>query len=188
MSKQLQAGQTFPPLEATNIHGARISVPGDTRVHLQFRRFARCPICNLHLQSFIRRNDELKKAGIVEIVFFHSSAAELLPYQGSFPFDVVGDAERRFYRQYGVSRSISSLLHPKTWLAMLQGLFTKGRPAISLLPEGGLLGLPADFLIAVDGLVEAAHYGTHAYDHWSVDQVLELAAQSPKTDHKTIAV
>ena len=188
MSKQLKAGQTFPPLEARNIHGSSISVPGNTRVHLQFRRFAKCPICNLHLQSFIRRNDELKKAGIHEIVFFHSSVAELLPHQGSFPFDVVGDADRRFYRQYGVSRSILSLLHPKTWLAMLRGLLIKGRPPISLLPEGGLFGLPADFLIGADGRVEAAHYGTHAYDHWSVDQVLELAARSPKMDHKKIAV
>ena len=188
MSKQLKAGQIFPPLETRNIHGGRISVPADTRVHLQFRRFAGCPICNLHLQSFVRRDDELKKAGIVEIVFFHSSVAELLPYQGSFPFDVVGDAERRFYRQYGVGRSIFSLLHPKTWLAMLWGLITKGRLAVSLTPEGGLLGLPADFLIGTDGLVEAVHYGTHAYDHWSVDQVLELAAQSPAMDHKKIAV
>ena len=188
MSKQLKAGQVFPPLETRNIHGSPISVPGNTRVHLQFRRFAKCPICNLHLQSFIRRNDELKRAGIVEIVFFHSSVAELLPYQGSFPFDVVGDAERRFYRRYGVGRSIFSLLHPKTWLAMLRGLITKIRSAISLLPEGGLFGLPADFLIGADGLVEAAHYGTHAYDQWSVDQVLELAAQSPKTDTKKLAV
>jgi peroxiredoxin len=188
MSKQLEAGQTFPPLETRNIHGARISIPGETCVHLQFRRFAGCPICNLHLQSFVRRNYELKRAGIVEIVFFHSSVAELLPYQGSFPFDVVGDAERRFYRQYGVGRSIFSLLHPKTWLAMLRGLITKGRPAISLSPEGGLLGLPADFLIGAGGLVEAVHYGTHADDHWSVDQVLELAARSPKMDRKKIAV
>jgi peroxiredoxin len=188
MSKQLKAGQTFPPIETRNIHGARISVPGDTRVHLQFRRFARCPICNLHLQSFVRRNDELRKAGILEIVFFHSSAAELLPYQGSFPFDVVGDADRRFYRQYGVGRSIFSILNPKTWLAMLGGLFIKGRPAVSLTPDGGLLGLPAGFLIGVDGLVEAVHYGTHADDQWSVDRVLELASQSPKMNHKKIAV
>lgn len=188
MSKQLKAGQTFPSLEATNIHGARISVPGNTRVHLQFRRFAKCPICNLHLQSFVRHNDELKRAGVLEIVFFHSSAAELLPYQGSFPFDVVGDPDRRFYRQYGVGRSIFSILNPKTWLAMLEGLFIKGRPAVSPTPDGGLLGLPADFLIGTDGLVEAVRYGTHADDQWSVDEVLELAARTSKMDPRKIAV
>ncbi|HMZ13123.1 MAG TPA: AhpC/TSA family protein, partial [Mycobacterium sp.] len=32
--------------------GASIRVPGPGRLHLQFRRFAGCPICSLHLRSF----------------------------------------------------------------------------------------------------------------------------------------
>jgi hypothetical protein len=71
---------------------------------------------------------------------------------------------------------------------MLGGLFIKGRPAVSFTPDGGLLGLPADFLVGVNGLVEAVHCGTHANDRWSVEQVLELAAQSPKMDHQKIAI
>jgi hypothetical protein len=36
------------------------------------------------------------------------------------------------------------------------------------------LGLPADFLIDPDGSVVAVHYGRHADDQWSVDQLLDI--------------
>jgi hypothetical protein len=49
------------------------------------------------------------------------------------------------------------------------------RHKLSLDLHGGPLGLPADFLIAPDGTVLARHYGNHAYDQWSVDQLLALA-------------
>jgi hypothetical protein len=42
--------------------------------------------------------------------------------------------------------------------------------------NGGINGLPADFLIAGDGRVLARKYGAHAYDQWSVDDLLGLAA------------
>jgi hypothetical protein len=37
------------------------------------------------------------------------------------------------------------------------------------------LGLPADFLVSSGGQLVASHYGTHASDQWSVDEVLALA-------------
>ena len=42
---------------------------------------------------------------------------------------------------------------------------------------GGRLGLPADFLIAPDGRTVARKYGRHAYDQWSVDELLDLAGR-----------
>jgi hypothetical protein len=45
-------------------------------------------------------------------------------------------------------------------------------------PQGGSLGLPADFLIAGDGRVLACKYGQHAADHWSVAELLALAQRS----------
>jgi hypothetical protein len=41
--------------------------------------------------------------------------------------------------------------------------------------SGGPLGLPGDFLIAPSGRIRAAKYGTHAYDQWSVDELIALA-------------
>ena len=47
------------------------------------------------------------------------------------------------------------------------------------------LGLPADFLLAPDGHVLAYKYGVHAYDQWSVDDLLHLASKHIRaTDHR----
>ena len=176
--RAIAAGESFPAMLSRNIHGSNVSVPDDKgRVtHFQFRRFAGCPICNLHLQTFIARYPEIQKAGIKEVVVFHSSDAELLPYQGRFPFDVIGDPDKVLYRKYGVEFSIWAILNPRAWPASIRGSLRKDNPALKGTPNGGVFGLPADILIAPDGRVKAVHYGKHADDQWEVDELLTRAA------------
>nr|WP_285733441.1 peroxiredoxin-like family protein [Kitasatospora phosalacinea] len=158
-------------------------VPADGLTHLQFRRFAGCPICNLHLRGFAVRHPQLREAGVREVAVFHSPADELRPYADGLPFPLVADPEQRLYRAYGVERGARALLDPRVWPSIVRGLARsvplvlrgRERPPASR-PLGGRLGLPADFLLGSDGRIAAAHYGTHAADHWSVDQVLALAA------------
>ena len=152
-----------------------IEIPdkGSKWAHLQFRRFAGCPICNLHLQTFVKRNGEIVAAGIHEIVIFHSPNESLLPYQGSFPFDVVGDPEKILYRKFGVETSVLSILSPRVWSTLFKANAAKDKPKGK--PEAGPFGLPADFLVSSDGRIRASHYGTHASDQWSVEEVLTLA-------------
>ena len=57
--------------------------------------------------------------------------------------------------------------------AMVKGMSATDRPKGD--PEGGTLGRPADFLIAPNGKIVASHYGRHAFDQWSVDELLRLA-------------
>jgi peroxiredoxin len=104
---------------------------------------------------------------------FHSPDSSLLPYQGKFPFTVIGDPEKKLYRQFGVESSILAILDPRAWPAIVRGNMAKDKPAGK--PEGGPLGLPADFLIGPDGKIKASHYGRHAFDQWEVDEVLALA-------------
>jgi hypothetical protein len=54
-------------------------------------------------------------------------------------------------------------------------------PLAPLAPRGGNFGLPADLLIAPDGRVVATHYGRHAYDQWSVDELLAEAVAARAT-------
>ncbi len=174
-AEKLKAGDTIPSVTVKNIHGVEVTIPNAKTkwIHLQFRRFAGCPICNLHMQSILQRYSELEAAGIQEIVFFHSPDSSLLPFQGKFPFDVIGDPEKKIYAQFGVDTSIYALLDVRVWPAIIKGSSLKDRPQGD--PEGGALGRPADFLITPEGKIVASHYGRHAYDQWSVDEVLALA-------------
>lgn len=175
---RLSAGARIVPLEIETVSGARIAVPSRTGVtHLQFRRFAGCPVCTLHLRSFVRRQPALHAAGIEEVVFFHATREALMQYHDDVPFHLVADPSRRFYRQFRVERAARAVLNPKTWPAILRGALATRR---IVLPEfePAALGLPADFLIAPTGRILACKYGRHADDQWSVEEVLALAARA----------
>lgn len=178
----------FPARELVAISGERVRIPDGQRiVHLQLRRFAGCPICNLHLRSIVRRHDEIEKAGIREVVVFHSPADELRPHASDLPFAVIADPHKRLYRELGVESSPRALLSPRAWLPVLRAvalgtadiLRGRARPP-SLRPHGGRLGLPGDFLIAPDGRLLSCKYGKHADDQWSVDELLEVASRTSR--------
>ncbi|MEU7524907.1 peroxiredoxin-like family protein [Saccharothrix sp. NPDC042600] len=161
--------------------GGPVRVPDPNRlVHLQFRRFAGCPVCNLHLRTIVTRHDEIEARGIAEVVVFHSPADELRRHVADFPFAVVADPDKRLYVEFGVEAAPRSVLDPRAWGAIVRGLvrdlgpFLRGRRPLPT-GSGGRLGLPADFLIAPDGRVVAEKRGVHAYDQWTVDELLVAA-------------
>jgi peroxiredoxin len=180
----LKPGSTVKERGLTAVSGEQVAVPDPGRLtHLQFRRFAGCPVCNLHLRSVVRRHQEIEAAGIREVVLFHSPAEELLRHTSDLPFAVVADPAKRLYAEFGVERSPRALLSPRAWGPIARAVLTgtwqvvRGREHLpSSSPHGGRLGLPADILIGPDGRVVAAKYGQHVYDQWSVDELLELAA------------
>lgn len=178
---RIAVGDAVPQRRWTSIHGEDVAVPDERRlVHLQFRRFAGCPICNTHLRSIVVRHGEIEAAGIREVVVFHSSAADMLPYQGDLPFAAIADPERARYADFGVRESLRAIASLRAAGASLRGIASSVR-------RGGLrrtagvgerhLGLPADFLIDTDGRAVAVKYGQHAFDQWSVDEVITLAAR-----------
>jgi peroxiredoxin len=182
--RRLQLGASIASLSVIAASGETIAIPDPKRTtHLQLRRFAGCPICNLHLSSFVARREEISGAGLREVIVFHSSTAELRRYAPDVPFALVADPRRRLYRDFGVESSLGALLRPGAWGAMARGPLRairsarRGRAAFPLRPSGGRLGLPADFLISSDGDLLAAKYGVHAYDQWSVDELLAHAAR-----------
>ncbi|MGI5486445.1 peroxiredoxin-like family protein [Microtetraspora malaysiensis] len=182
-SGRIGAGATITRRRFTAVSGETIPIPdADRLVHLQFRRFAGCPVCNLHLRSVAARHDEIAAAGVREVVVFHSSAEALRPHTAELPFAVVADPDKRLYREFGVESAFRALLDPRVWGRVVYGVLRDLGPVLrgrrkspSFTPEGGRLGLPADFLIAADGRVVAVKYGDHAYDQWPVDEILALA-------------
>jgi len=180
---RVQAGTGIQPHELITIGFESIWVPDRRRlVHLQFRRFAGCPVCDLHMHSIIQRHEQIVAASIQEVVVFHSTAEELSRYAGDLPLAIVADPHKRLYAEFGVGSGSRALLDPRAWLPILRGvsrsvgaIVRRRQPVPSVNPEGGRFGLPADFLIASDGRVVACKYGSHAYDQWSVDELLALS-------------
>ncbi len=183
-SPRIQQGDVVRARELVSVTGHRVRLPDpQSAVHLQFRRFAGCPLCNLHLQSVLRRYDEIVACGIREVVVFHSPAEELRDQVTHLPFPVVADPSQKLYAEFGVGSAPRALLTPAVWPPVLRAvlrssmLILRGRELPPrLAPAGGRLGLPADFLINIDGHVAAAKYGEHAYDQWSVDDLLRHAS------------
>jgi peroxiredoxin len=173
---EVNLGNLLKHRELLTIHGEPVQVPEPTRlVHLQFRRYAGCPICNMHLRSVSQRHEEILTAGIREVVVFHSSAETMLEFQGELPFAAIADPDKKLYAEFGVQSSPKAVLNPRAPLAgfRARSVVHSVRGAMGIGEKH--LGLPADFLIAPDGLVLAAKHGKHANDQWSVDELLDLA-------------
>ena len=178
----------LPARELVGAGGERVAIPDAERlVHLQFRRFAGCPVCNLHLHSVAERHDELVAANVREVVVFHSTLKELAEHASAFPFTVVADPGKRLYREFGVGTAPAAMLHPRVLLpevrasAHLARRLLKGEQRLPpMRPSGGHWSLPADFLIGTDGRVLGSAHGAHAYDQWSVDEVLALARSAQR--------
>jgi hypothetical protein len=164
--------------------GELVSLPDPRQlIHLQFRRFAGCPICNLHLRSFALRKEEIAAAGIREVIVFHSATKELLRNEPDVPFPIIPDPDKKLYTEFRVGTSWRSVLDPgamtsvprAAWLATKRRFTVKAplplRPATN-----GRIGLVADFLITTEGYVADVKYGQHSADSWSVDDVLAIAA------------
>lgn len=182
MSHRIEVGFVLAQRRLLSIKSREVTIPDPVAfVHLQFRRFAGCPICDLHLHSIVERHHELRAASIREVVVFHSSTVELLQFCDLLPFDVIADREKRLYAQFGVESHLRALVSPSVWIPIARGVLRsigttlrRRTPLPSLNPHGGRFGLPADFLISSKGVVLARNYGSHAYDQWSVDHVLNL--------------
>jgi peroxiredoxin len=176
----LKVGDVINPLELETIHGKVIRIPDlKCKIHLQFRRYAGCPVCNLHMRSIAKRNNELLVSDVREVAVFHSTRETMLEYQGQLPFDTIGDPEKELYAKFGADRKMSPLsaLNPRSWIAAINALARA--PSLKGARGNGenTLGLPSDFLIDTDGKILAVNYGKRVDDHWSADRVLSMAKE-----------
>ena len=67
-------------------------------------------------------------------------------------------------------------LDPRSWLAAGRAIARAPSLHGATGPGEQHMGLPADFLVGRDGRIVAAKYGRRVDDHWSVDELLGLAA------------
>src|SRR5438045_486030 len=142
---RFKPGDVLPTTEMKAVTGEAIRLPNPRRlVHLQFRRFVDCPICNTHIAELRGRAREIEAAGIKEVIVFHSAAKSIRSYQKDLPFVLIGDPKKALYKEFGVETSLG-FMSLKAFGAALRGL---AHGHLGLRPSGGPLGLPGDFLIA----------------------------------------
>jgi hypothetical protein len=154
--------------------GAWVCVP-DARtayVHLQFCRFAGCPITSSHLQAFIDRHEEIEWAGIREVVVLRSGDEDVEARHAGLPFDVITDPNGFFHENCGVGNSWSALWDFDALVSIFEGMHANDKRFGRWPFTKPWFALPADFLLSADGIVQALHYGRHAGDQWSVDDLL----------------
>ena len=169
---KFKPGDRLPTTVMEAVTGEAINLPDSKRlVHLQFRRFVDCPICNTHVAELRERAPEIDAAGIKEVIVFHSSPKSIRSYQKDVPFLMVGDPRKVFYKAFGVEASLGFM----SLNALRAGIRGMAHGHFGLRLSGGPLGLPADFLIAPSGRIKAVKYGTDAYDQWSVDELLTFS-------------
>src|SRR6266849_5236337 len=172
LNMKFKPGDIVPATTLESVTGESIKLPDPNRlVHLQFRRFVDCPICNTHIAELRGRAREIEAACIKEVIVFHSSAKSIRSYQKDVPFVLVGDPKKALYKEFGVETSLGFM----SLKALGAGMRGMAHGHFGLRLAGGPLGLPADFLIAPSGRINAVKYGTDAYDQWSVDELLTLA-------------
>ena len=112
-SRRLSAGEAAPILRFAPVLGGEVRVTGAARpTHVQFRRFAGCPICHLHLREYQRRIHEIRRH-VQEVVFFHSGADELAGHSWDSGLAMVADPDKNHYRAFGVEEGARALADPR---------------------------------------------------------------------------
>lgn len=165
---KLLQGDIAIDFSVENINGRLISLRDfrGKKLMLSFYRYSECIYCNLRIHQLIKRYDDYNGKGLEKIAFFQSSKNQIEKYTGKLnpPFHIISDTHRKIYRAYGVEEySLSGYIKgffqiPKAIKAISLGFIPKSG-------EGSKTLIPADFLIAEDGKISKAYYGSDISDH-----------------------
>lgn len=142
------------------------------KVWLAFFRYASCPLCNLHINSIIKRYDEVEKAGIVFLPVFQSSAEEVRKYAGgqSLPFSILCDPSQELYEMYEVNSSYKGFVSVSVLRKMANALVAGFLPGKM---QGDISRLPSDLLISENGDIIWRYDGQDIGDHAELEFILE---------------
>lgn len=177
---KLQAGNTALDFVAKDIYGndVRLSDYRGKKIILSFYRNVSCPFCNRRVHQVMGNNIRLKNAGVQLVFLFESSNEKLSSsvfHQGISPWPLVGDPDKKVYKQYGVEQSTFKMM--KTMLVANVGQAKKDTKELNL-PEdkdASMNLIPADFFIDESFTIVKAHYGKHLDDHVDIDEMKAFA-------------
>lgn len=170
---KMSAGKKAIAFERKDIFGETISFNPTLhkKVMLSFFRYASCPLCNLRVNTLIKRYNELSAAGLSIIAIFQSPTESIKKYVGKqdAPFPIIADPEQELYKLYGVTGSMLGMLKTSFRVKDLSQSFSMGYLPGKI--EGTFTMIPADFLVNEDFVIERAFYGSDVGDHLALSEV-----------------
>jgi peroxiredoxin len=166
--------QIAPSIDSPSLSGKRIDLAAfrGRTVLVKFHRFSGCPVARRQIDELIEQQPLLAAAGVETVVVLHSSADKVAPNFTEAPgLHIVPDRDKGLYSAYDCEFAWGKLISPASWGATF-GSFAHGYFPQATRFHGGVIGVPADFLIDGAGTVAAAHYGRHFGDSWTAADVL----------------
>lgn len=145
---------------------------------LSFFRFASCPFCNMRLHELVTRFDELADDFTI-IAIFDSPIDNLKRHATDHhaPFPILADEDNRYYKEYGVKRSILGVVKGMLFRmpTLIKGMF-KGY--IPLIIKGNMTTMPAEFLVDKHGVIQKVYYGKDEGDHLAFEKIKIFSHQN----------
>jgi len=177
---KLQTGNTAIDFVANDIYGndVKLSDYKGKKIILSFYRNVGCPFCNRRVHQIMGNNFRLKNAGVQLVFLFESSNEKLSSsvfHQGISPFPLIGDPEKKVYKQYGVEQSTLKMM--KTMFVANVAQAKKETKELNLPKDkdASMNLVPADFFIDENFKIVKAHYGKHLDDHVAIEELKAFA-------------
>jgi peroxiredoxin len=173
----LKKGQLAPEIMVSSVSGEHVSLNElkGKKVLIKFHRFSGCPVCQYQTHELIKQQHELNEAGIETILFMHSSKHKILAnFNEVKGLHIISDKQKVFNRKYNSEFSWKKLFSLSTWQITLAAIFKGFFPQFDKF-EGGIIGVPSDFLLDQNGNIKEAKYGRNFGDSWTVSEVLSIA-------------
>jgi len=187
---KIAKGQQAPTFILTDISGKEFNLEKlkGKRYLLTFYRFASCPFCNLRLHNVNKEYNNYDKNFEV-VAVFDSKLKNLQRFttRHQSPFPILADEDNRIHRMYQVEHSILGVAKgilfrfPGLMLGMFKGY-------IPWRIKGDLTGMPADFLVDEDGIIQTAYYGNDEGDHIPLHLVKQFAQHHGELEANFIEV
>lgn len=142
------------------------------KVLIKFHRFSGCPVAQWQVHELIGRQKELNTAGIETILFLHSSKEKILSNFSEVPgLYIVADKQKIFYKLFQSEFLWRKIFSLASWRSIFISFFKGYFPQFNKF-EGGIVGVPSDFLLDEKSRIAYLHYGKDFGDSCSVSDVL----------------
>jgi peroxiredoxin len=182
----LSTQKTAPPINTVSISGRPIDLSEfrGKKVLVKFHRFSGCPIARRQIHDLIEGQEALNAAGIETIVVLHSSEEKMRPNFDEVPgLHLIADPDKTLYDAYHAEFLWRRLLSVATWAETLVSFARGYLPQFNRF-QGGIIGVPCDFLLDNNGTIIATHYGRHFGDSWTAADALQAAAVGGESSHE----